>query len=860
MSLENNEPSAGCSQIETAFQNLSLGSDEPPKESESPKREENKEVNQKTAKLPKKQKGSKFTADWKAEWKTTELRSTRLITPDSLGPESTDSSMFGMKFVQLNQPGPTFMLLVKNKSAARILLRTVTLMTVDKTLLAVHPGGEKSIMLRDDTWNGTVTFPPQQHEDIERIELHAMGMAIVGDDIKFMHERSSLIRIPETIRRTSIRLVDLPEFEIPPTITRLYFNDFKNNGTLGPEEVQLLARVEQSMVPLLRSSETYKQQLTLLNQIEDEHQSLQFLGYSINSPKMVKYREDLNRVYCLSIHQFHHRPALLKEGAEVNVLVSSKEIFRGTIDRIENEIVFIEMATPIFVDEVVRIEFRSNRTSYKLEYSAIELLDETVIDKLFFPETIGESKLETFTEFEWFRENISSNEEQMQAVKNIVNRTSFPAPYILFGPPGTGKTSTLTEAICQVLKLRPNSCVLVATASNFAANEIVNRLLTYIPSEQIFRIFAQSCERKARDIGVDVLDTSNLIRGSYVLPSYEDIYMSRVVVCTLTTAGRLPQAAVSPNHFDYIIVDECGCAKEISVLVAIAGIGTENTDINAQVVLAGDPKQLGPVIPYRFLQNTSHSTSMLERMIEHELYRKDSSGSYNPLVITQLRDSFRCHKALLGFSNMTFYDSQLRAKAPKEVANWALGWGRLPNTSFPLIFHPIKGESKMDLSSPSLYNEPEANMVLNYVQNLLIRGINGDRVEQKDIGVISPYARQVLFIRKLCNERGWREIEVGSTEQYQGREKRIILISTVRSQCSTVGFLADVKRMNVALTRARALLIVVGDPTTLERNTHWKKFIAYCRKNKAVFKFVKRSRKPITLTVIPKIIVTEATP
>lgn len=442
--------------------------------------------------------------------------------------------------------------------------------------------------------------------------------------------------------------------------------------------------------------------------------------------------------------------------------------------------------------------------------------------------------------FEWFRESVASNAEQRTAIENIVNCTSYPAPYILYGPPGTGKTTTIVEAIYQIHKLKPNSNILVATASNFAANEIVDRLLKVIPSNDIFRFFSKSCERMQNEIDADVLVTSNFHSGTYSNPHYEDIYLSRVVVCTLTTAGRLAQANVSDKYFDYIFIDECGSAKEVSALVAIVGIGAKEKDINALVVLAGDPKQLGPVVKFDYLKDTSQYMSMLERMMNHEFYRRDCCGRYNPLIITQLRDNFRSHEAILHFSNEMFYDNQLRAKAPEEVANWALGYCRLPNRLFPIMFHPINGHMKTDSSSTSFLNEEEANQIIYYIQDMLQKGVKGQHVKQSDIGVLSPYARQVIYLRSLCDEHGWNEIEIGSTEQYQGREKLIMLISTVRSRCPTVGFLANPQRLNVALTRARALLIVVGNPTTLERNYHWKRFIEYCRENDAMVQVRKK--------------------
>ncbi|XP_055625196.1 putative helicase mov-10-B.1 isoform X2 [Toxorhynchites rutilus septentrionalis] len=752
--------------------------------------------------------------------------------------------------------------MVKNQSAVVVLLRSTVLTKSDKKFLAIFPEGEVIRMRPDYSWEEEFTLN-NPFPDAKYVELNITAQALIPDGSKLVEvlERYRFKRNSEKPKRTQLNLQELPMFEIPKIFACLYRTNFKNAGAYGQQEVELLARVNESKELFLRSSETYRRQLTLLNQIEDEHLRQQFFSYSINNPELVDKK--FGRMYSLSLGQFKEQPLMLKEETEVLVMVESvtgQKVIRGIIDRMDHKNIVIIMRKKISAEDVVRIQFCANRTALRLEYRALELLDESVIQKLFFPETSEASNYEQFTEFEWFLKRMSSNEEQMKAVKNIVNRTSYPAPYLLFGPPGTGKTATLTEAVCQLHKLRPKSNILIATASNFAANEIVNRLLPLIPTEDIFRFFAKSSERKINEIDVDVRGASNLIRGSYSKPCYEDIYMSRVVVCTMTTAGRLAQANISDKHFDYIFIDECGGAKEVSVLVAIAGIGANEKNINALIVLAGDPHQLGPVITFDFLKNTSQSISMLERMMNHEFYRKDCFGRYNSLIITQLRDNYRSHEALLRFSNSMFYDNQLRAKAPEEVAKWALGWYRLPNRSFPIIFHPVDGQIMKDSSSTSIYNVEEANLIIHYIKDILKEGLKGKRVKQSDIGIISPYARQVNYLRKLCDEHNWSEIEIGSTEQYQGREKLIMLISTVRSRCHSVGFLANVKRLNVALTRARALLIVVGNPVTLERNKQWKGFIAYCRDNGAIFKPASRPKKGKVYVVQPQISVNKNTP
>jgi helicase MOV-10 len=119
-----------------------------------------------------------------------------------------------------------------------------------------------------------------------------------------------------------------------------------------------------------------------------------------------------------------------------------------------------------------------------------------------------------------------------------VNGTAKPAPYIVFGPPGTGKTSTIVEAICQLWKMLDTSKILVTAQSNAACNEIIERLLKFLPSTDVYRLFAPSLEKRMDTIAKELIPISNLATGRHQYPGWTDFYQYRVVVCTLCTAGR----------------------------------------------------------------------------------------------------------------------------------------------------------------------------------------------------------------------------------------------------------------------------------------------------------------------------------
>ncbi|XP_058465256.1 putative helicase MOV-10 isoform X2 [Malaya genurostris] len=434
----------------------------------------------------------------------------------------------------------------------------------------------------------------------------------------------------------------------------------------------------------------------------------------------------------------------------------------------------------------------------------------------------------------WFNLSLVDNPEQQTAVTNIVNRSSYPLPYILFGPPGTGKTTTLVEAIIQICSKFPTSHVLVTTQSNSACDDITLRLMKYIPQNQLFRFFSRSVEKRIDELPEDLIQCSNFVDGRHRWPSWEDIYRARVLICSLSMCGRLVQACIRTNHFDYVFIDECGSASEPASLVAIAGLVTTKKKLNASVIIAGDPYQLGPVIRSEIADKMGLGISMLERLMNLPVYQKcPNKNVYNQQVITKLVRNFRSHPALIEFANKQFYDSELISVASKDEVLLAENWKWLPNKSFPIILHTVFGNNEQINNSKSLANFKEIETVEFYLEFIMRAGVNGRKISQDEIGIVSPYQLQAQQLRQMCLRKEWPSIEIGSVEQYQGREKLIIILSTVRSHTSGVGFLNNVKRLNVAMTRAKALLIVIGNSYTLQTDPNWYEFIEYCTKYKA---------------------------
>lgn len=255
---------------------------------------------------------------------------------------------------------------------------------------------------------------------------------------------------------------------------------------------------------------------------------------------------------------------------------------------------------------------------------------------------------------------------------------------------------------------------MVCASSNSACNEIAQRLMRIIPEKQIFRMFSQSIE--VNTIPSDIRRISNLADGDHYYPGLNALYLYKIVVCTLTTAGRFVQAGMNKDHFNHIFIDECGSATETQTLIAIAGLCTSQSNVNASVVFAGDPKQLGPVIKCSLAQKMGYDVSMLERLMESGPYKKNSvSGDYDNRFILQLIRNYRSHPVILHVPNELFYECALKANAHagkrieinfpssplinlivffSENTNWFISSTLLPCKEFPMIFHSVQGETQ----------------------------------------------------------------------------------------------------------------------------------------------------------------------
>ena len=285
----------------------------------------------------------------------------------------------------------------------------------------------------------------------------------------------------------------------------------------------------------------------------------------------------------------------------------------------------------------------------------------------------------------------------------------------------------------------------------------------------------------------------------------EVIENAEVVLSTNSTAGS---DLLKDKNFDLVVIDEATQATEPSCLIPL-----QNTD---KLIMAGDHKQLPPTILNKKAKGLSKT--LFERLLE----------IHGDKIKSMLEVQYRMNTKIMNFPSKHFYNSNL--VAANSVANHRIDiqTGTSPvdkicNPEHIITFVDIDSHEKSRRGSTSKENEKEAEKVKKVVANLLEKGI-----DYKNIGVISPYDDQIDILDKMVSAEN---LEIKTVDGFQGREKDVIILSFVRAnEKGEIGFLSDLRRLNVSITRARKKLIMVGNSNTLSHNQTYKELIKYTKK------------------------------
>jgi predicted DNA helicase len=296
----------------------------------------------------------------------------------------------------------------------------------------------------------------------------------------------------------------------------------------------------------------------------------------------------------------------------------------------------------------------------------------------------------------------------------------------------------------------------------------------------------------------------------------DEILESKQVICTTnSTAGS---ELLQNRDFDLVVIDEATQATEPSCLIPITH--------GKKVVMAGDHRQLPPTVKNLKAAENGLEDTLFERLAE-----------LHPEIKNMLKIQYRMHEKIMSFSNEEFYDGILSADESvreRTLENFQLDINVFDNEMTPIldphepvVFVDTAGRDAAERTkqgSTSKENPEEALLVTQITDNLLQSGM-----QPEDIAVISPYKDQVdLLERKIDTEN----LEIKSVDGFQGREKEVVIISLTRSnKKKNIGFLEDVRRLNVSLTRAKRKLVVVGDSSTIRSHEIYDHFVDYVTEN-----------------------------
>ncbi|CAE6366471.1 unnamed protein product [Rhizoctonia solani] len=530
------------------------------------------------------------------------------------------------------------------------------------------------------------------------------------------------------------------------------------------------------------------------------------------------------------------RPSVLK-GDRIKIHPHSEPEnvwFRGIVRAVEGTTVLLSLhrSFPYDAEGLYDVQFSLNPIPFWRMIEALDVKEKR--SNILFPRVEdmgGMTSVAQATEEQdmvLYNPILGTNLEQRKAVIQITRLPPGSPPFVVFGPPGTGKTVTIVECISQLLN-NDQTRILACAPSNPASDVIAQRLITLrglLPA-QMFRLNAQGHPHD--ELPEELVPYSVREDDQFGVPPLDKLNSYRVVVATCSSAALLFRHGVDPGAFTHIFVDEAGQGSEPEVMVPILTMVGPKTNI----VLSGDPKQLGPVIYSPVARPLGLNLSYLERLMASPAY---DEVSMRGISVAKLLQNFRSHESIISFPNEQFYRNELIAQAPANIANSLVTWNGLPSPNFPVIFEAVAGEDMRESTSPSYFNPHEVSLVKDYVVGLL-PFVDAPR----DIGIVTPYKAQVRKIKKLLRDGGVDvdDITIGSVEEFQGQERRVMIVSTVRSNKDllsfdlkhTLGFVANPKRLNVAITRAQSLLVVVGDPLVLGLDTLWRRFLYFVHRS-----------------------------
>uniref|UniRef100_A0A6B2EFZ7 DNA helicase n=1 Tax=Phlebotomus kandelakii TaxID=1109342 RepID=A0A6B2EFZ7_9DIPT len=426
------------------------------------------------------------------------------------------------------------------------------------------------------------------------------------------------------------------------------------------------------------------------------------------------------------------------------------------------------------------------------------------------------------------------NRSQVYAVKHAVQRPLS----LIQGPPGTGKTVTSATIVYQLVR-QNGGAVLVCAPSNTAVDQLTEKI--HRTNLKVVRVCAKS--REAIDSPVSFLALHNQIRNMESNMELQKLQLLKdetgelssadekryrtlkkaaerelleaadVICCTCVGAGDPRLVRIK---FNSILIDESMQSTEPECMVPVV-LGAK------QLILVGDHCQLGPVVMCKKAAKAGLSQSLFERLVVLGI---------RPF---RLEVQYRMHPELSQFPSNFFYEGSLQNGVCADERKYKVEFP-WPQPDRPMFFLVTQGAEELAGSGTSYLNRTEASNVEKITTRFLKAGIRPDQ-----IGIITPYEGQRAYLVQYMQYQGslhsklYQEIEIASVDAFQGREKDFIIMSCVRSnEHEGIGFLNDPRRLNVALTRARYGIIIVGNPKVLSKQPLWNHLLNFYKEKKVL--------------------------
>ncbi|XP_073707802.1 3'-5' exoribonuclease HELZ2-like [Garra rufa] len=420
--------------------------------------------------------------------------------------------------------------------------------------------------------------------------------------------------------------------------------------------------------------------------------------------------------------------------------------------------------------------------------------------------------------------------EKQQAAMNFVlgvtgNRNSIP-PLLIYGPFGTGKTQTLAK-MTQALVQQPQNKILICTHTNSSADLYVkghfHAYATVHPEAKPLRIKAK--ESNLRSTDSITIQYCHLSRDDDQFPDKAVLDSKRIIITTTALARFFHDMKLPENYFSHILIDEASQMLECEALMAL-GLAGKNTC----VVLAGDHMQMGPKL-FSVRQDKCSEHTLLNRLFYYYQAENSDIAKQSRIIFTE---NYRSTKDIVDFVSTHFY-------VGKSDVIKARGNVSPHPQQHALQFHHVRGECRLDPTSMSWFNAEQIQSVVDIVQGIMKKWPQewGDK-DPESVCVLSQ-GRQVLEIRQRLGQLRLPRFTVENAENVQGKQFRVIVISTVHTKDSLLEtdrtcleFFNDMRVLNTVMTRAQSQIFVVGDAAALSCQQFgmcwrlWRSYIEDC--------------------------------